>query len=183
MQSTQAKQRKRERKRLKREEKRRGLQASLPDWSPLSPWPDISDTFVDYAQPLLERVPPGCTPGQLRRALLIASGVWNAVVAKRGDIDGAVELVTRTLAEEVRQPVPRGWLATIERLAVRKLARFDDDDRIVTDVDVHLVGDRFRVLASSESPPPEVRLALRLGRLNQLVDKAADGDSPCPPSV
>ena len=134
----------------------------------------MSDTFVDYAKPIIDRLPPRCGLGELRKALLIASGVWNAVVAERGDIDRAVELVTRTLAEEAKQPVPPGLLSAIETLAVRKLARFEDDDRIVTGVEVQPVGDRFRVLVSSESPPPAVRMALRLRRLKYLVD---DGPS------
>ena len=136
----------------------------------LPPWPKMSDTFVDYAKPIINRLPPNYGIGQLRRALLIASGVWNAVVAERGDIDRAVEFVTLTLAEEAKQPVPPGLLSAIEELAVRKLARFDDDDRIVTGVEVQPVGDRFRVLAASESPPPAVRMALRLRRRKQLVD-------------
>ena len=140
----------------------------------LPPWPKMSDTFVDYAKPIIDRLPPGYGLGQLRRALLIASGVWNAVVAERGDIDRAVEFVTRTLAEESKQPVPPGLLSAIETLAVRKLARFEDDDRIVTGVEVQPVGDRFRVLVSSESPPPAVRVALWLRRLKHLVD---DGPS------
>jgi len=68
----------------------------------------VSDTFVDYAKPIIDRLPPGYGLGQLRRALLIASGVWNAVVAERGDIDRAVEFVTRTLAEGAKQLVPPG---------------------------------------------------------------------------
>ena len=169
MQSTQAKQRKRERKRLKREEKRRQLATPLPGL-PLPPWPEMSATFANYAQPIIEQLPPGDAPGQLRRALLIASGVWNAMVAERGDVDRAVDFVIRILTEETKQPVPDGLSAAIERLAVRKLARFDDDHRIVTDVQVHRVGDEFRIRASSESPPPAVRLALWRRRHEQLDD-------------
>ena len=169
MQSTQAKQRKRERDRLKREEKRRSLKASLSGWPLLPPWPAMSETFPEYAKPILEQLPLGHTPGQLRKALLIASGVWNAMVAEGGDVDRVVALVTRILTE-TKQPMPPGLSAAIERLAVRKLARFDDDDRIVTHVAVERVGDQLRVHASSKSPPPEVRLALWLRRLEQVDD-------------
>ena len=169
MQSTQAKQRKRERKRLKRAEKRRSLPTSRAGW-PLPPWPEMSATFADYARPIIEQLRPGYAPGQLSKALLIASGVWNAMVAERGDVDRAVEFVTRILAEETKQPVPDGLAVAIERLAVRKLGRFDDDDRIVTDVQVQRTGDQFRIHASSESPPPAVRLAFRRRRLQQLDD-------------
>jgi hypothetical protein len=130
----------------------------------------MSATFADYARPIIEQLPPGYAPGQLSKALLIASGVWNAMVAERGDVDRAVEFVTGILTEAKKQRVPDGLSVAIERLAVRKLARFDDDDRIVTDVQVQRVGDQFRIHASSESPPPAVRLALRRRRLQQLDD-------------
>ena len=133
-------------------------------------WPEMSATFADYAQPIIEQLPPGSAPGQLRRALLIASGVWNAMVAERGDVDRAAEFVTRILSEATKQPAPDGLSAAIERLAVRKLARFDDDDRIVTDVQVQRVGNQFRIHVSSETPPPAVRLALGRRRLEPLDD-------------
>jgi len=44
-------------------------------------------------------------------------------------------------------------LAVIARLAMRKLGRFGDDDRLVTGVEVYRDGDGFRVLTASESPP------------------------------
>jgi hypothetical protein len=170
MQSAQAKQRKQERKRLKRDEKRRRLQTSLPDWPLFPPWPNMTETFVDFAQPIIDRVRPGCELRQLRRALSIASVVWNAMVGKQGDVDRAVELMTRILAEETKQAVPSGLLAAIGSLALRKLARFDDDDRIVTGVEVQSVGDGIRVRAVCETPPPAVRMALWLRRLEQLDD-------------
>src|SRR5262249_15721833 len=89
---------------------------------------------------------------------------WNAMVAEMGDVDRAVEAVRRILTEETKQPLPGGLSAAIERLAVRKLARFEDDDRIVTNVEVQRVGDQLRIRASCESPPPGVRLALWLRR-------------------
>ena len=112
------------------------------------PWPPMSATFAEYAQPIIEQLPPRHAPAQLRRALLIASGVWNAMVAEQGDVDAAVEFVTRVLAEETKEPVPDGLSAAIERLAVRKLARFDDDDRLVTNVELQGEGNRFRVWLS-----------------------------------
>ena len=139
--------------RLRREEKRRGLRTSLPDWPAFFPRPSMSDTFVDYARPLIDQLPPDYALEELRKALLIASGVWNAAVAERGDIDRAAGFVARTLTEEAKEPIPRGVLAVIERLAVRKLARFGDDDRIVTGLEVYRDGDGFRVLAAGESPP------------------------------
>jgi len=55
-----------------------------------------------------------------------------------------------------------------ERLKLGR-GRFGDDDRIVTGVEVYRFGDGFRVLACSESPPPAVRMAFWLRRMNQLV--------------
>ena len=59
MQSAQARQRKREQKRLSREEKRRSLRTSLPDWPAFFPRPKFS--FLDYARPIID---------QLSRALI-----------------------------------------------------------------------------------------------------------------
>jgi hypothetical protein len=170
MQSTQAKQRKREQKRLKREEKRRRLQTSISEWPLFPPWPNMTETFVNYAKPIIDPLGPGCEPGQLRRAFSIASGVWNAMVATGGDVDRAVDLVTGILTEDVKESLPDGLLEVIKRLAVRKLVRFDDDDRIVTGVEVQRNGDGVRVRAACENPPPAVRLALWLRRLEQLDD-------------
>jgi hypothetical protein len=152
MQTAQARQRKREEKRLRREEKRRTLRTSLPDWPVFFPRPRISDTLVDYARPLIDRLPPDYAPEELRKALLIASGVWNAVVAGRGDIDLAIGFVAQTLTEEAKEPVPREVFAVIARLAMRKLGRFGDDDRLVTGVEVYRDGEGFRVLVASERP-------------------------------
>ena len=44
----------------------------------------MSDTLLDYAQPFIDRVPHDHGPEELRKALLIASGVWNAVVQREG---------------------------------------------------------------------------------------------------
>jgi len=170
MQSTQAKQRKREQKRLKREEKRRRLQTSLSEWPLFPPWPKMTETFVDYAKPIIDPLRPGCESGQLRRAFWIASAVWNAMVAKGGDVDRAVDLVTGILTEDMKQPLPDGLLAVIKRLAVRKLVRFDDDDRIVTGVEVQRDGDGARFRVACENPPPAVRLALWRSRLERLDD-------------
>jgi len=170
MQSTQAKQRKREQKRLKREEKRRRLQTSLSEWPLFPPWPQMTETFVDYAKPIIDPLRPGCELGQLRRAFWIASAVWNAMVAKGGDVDRAVDLVTGILTEDMKQPLPDGLLAVIKRLAVRKLVRFDDDDRIVTGVEVQRDGDGARFRVACENPPPAVRLALWRSRLERLDD-------------
>jgi hypothetical protein len=108
----------------------------------------MSDTLLDYAQPFIDRVPHDHGPEELRKALLIASGVWNAVVAERGDIDRAVAFVARILTEESQKPLPRELLVAIGALAVRKLAQFCYDDRIVVGVKVYRAGDELRVLAA-----------------------------------
>jgi len=130
----------------------------------------MTETFVDYAKPIIDPLRPGCELGQLRRAFWIASAVWNAMVAKGGDVDRAVDLVTGILTEDMKQPLPDGLLAVIKRLAVRKLVRFDDDDRIVTGVEVQRDGDGARFRVACENPPPAVRLALWRSRLERLDD-------------
>ena len=54
----------------------------MPRNSPLSYYPDrkISETFLHFAEPLLQGLGPDATKHQMDEALKIAFTVWNAVV-------------------------------------------------------------------------------------------------------
>lgn len=54
----------------------------MPRKSPLSRYPDrkISETFLHFAEPLLQGLGPDATKHQMEEALKIAFTVWNAVV-------------------------------------------------------------------------------------------------------
>ena len=83
---------------------------------------------------------------------MLVSAVWNAVIAAKGDIDRAVADVSQTMAELQQQVSPK--LRTVfEALAVRKLTSFGDDERIVTDVQLHREGADVRVVARAMTPP------------------------------
>jgi len=146
MQSVQARQRKRERKRLKREEKRRSLGSSLPLGLVPFPGPKMSDTLLDYARPLIDGLPDDAGLEELRALLKFASVVWNAVVEEDGDVDEAVLNLTTDMTAKLQGPPPE---AVIEWLAERKVYRYGDDPRIVLSVEVFRNGDQLRVMAAS----------------------------------
>ncbi len=146
MQSEQTRQRKRERKRLRRVEKRRVVD-SVPALGPLlAPCPKMSDTLMAFARPLLHVLPADAGLGTLKRSLLLAAAVWNAVVDAEGDFRRAAVTLVTDLRSKLDTPLPQ---AVIELLAERKVRRFGDDSRRVRSVDVSWDGDRLRVAATS----------------------------------
>ena len=152
MQSTQTQMRRRERKRLKREEKRRSHAAAAPHCASLTR-PDLSDSFHEFVRPLIKRLPPDYSGDRLKRPLVIAAAVWNAVVAAEGDIVLAAAFVEGMVSEGQQKPVLPTLRAVIQALAVGKATYFCDDHRIVMGVEVHREGADVRVVARAMTPP------------------------------
>jgi len=133
MQSEQTRQSKRERKRLRREQKRRSLQG--PPVGVVSAVPRIRmfEVLVDYAGPLIDALPRDAAPERTEELLLLAAVVWNAVVEEDGDPGEAA----RKLIADMKSKVPfRPSDALVEWLARRKVSRFSDDPRLIQGVDL-----------------------------------------------
>ena len=59
--------------------------------------PKMSDTLLDYAQPLIDLLPDDHGPEELKAMLLFASLFWNAVGEAEEDLEEAVPILARKL--------------------------------------------------------------------------------------
>jgi hypothetical protein len=109
---------------------------------------DLSDSFEEFVRPLIGHLPPGFRLAKLREPLLLAAAVWNAVIAAKGDLGGAVAQVTEMMAELQQQPVSPKIPIVLEVLTARKSTSFGDDDRVIADLEVRRQGADVRVVAA-----------------------------------
>jgi len=105
----------------------------------------VSATLLDYAGPLIKRLPDDIGLEKLRMLLQLAAVVWNAVVEEDGDVDEAALNLVADMKSKLQVTPPE---AVIEWLADRRVFRFGDDPRVFLSVDVVREGDRMRVLAA-----------------------------------
>jgi len=149
MRSEQARQLRRERKRLKREEKRLNFRPPpAGDTILLRALPSMGDTLVEYARPLINcLLPADHGPEELRAMLLFASIFWNGVLEEE-DVEEAVPILARKLVGKLKMPLTEAFRMS-EALARRRVQLFGHDPRIVANVEISRDGDRFRVTARS----------------------------------
>jgi hypothetical protein len=160
-------QKKLERKRRKREDKRKAAAALRPLWQRIGepePWltpslasrlaaPKMSDTLVAFARNALDSLPDDATAAQVETLLLIAMGVWNAVVAgPESTLEDRLWELSRTLQSSSGVP-PEHIVRLLRNLAERKRLLFAHDHRIVVNVAVEDEGDHFHIMAMSAPGP------------------------------
>jgi len=149
MQSEQARQLRRERKRLKREEKRRSFRPPPTDASvTLQALAPMGETLLEYARPLISGLLlADHGPEELKAMLAFASLFWNAVLEEE-EVDEAVPILARKLVGKLQMPLTEAFRLS-EALALRRVQLFGHDPRIVSNVEVSRDGDRLRVTARS----------------------------------
>jgi hypothetical protein len=161
-------QKKLERKRRKREDKGKAAAALLrPLWQRIGqpePWltpslasrlaaPKMSDTLVAFARDELDSLPDDATAAQVETLLLMAMGVWNAVVAgPESTLEDRLWELSRTLQPSSGVP-PEHIVRLLRNLAERKRLLFAHDHRIVVNVAVEDEGDHFHIMAMSAPGP------------------------------
>lgn len=90
----------------------------------------ISETLLEYATPLLERMPPGPSLQQQQAFLQLVITVWNAlVVAQWGGVDLLPDVYRRL--EAMPQPGRTTMRELVDALVERKRQHFADDLRAV----------------------------------------------------
>jgi hypothetical protein len=134
-------------KRRRRRERQRQGDRERPGWSiQLSGkalgLPRMSETLVEFAEPLLSELPKGAGAAEWAEALHIATVVWNGLV-----VCYPQEKLVADLKQGLGRDVDVEGL--VEELARRKATRFSDDLRFVFDVRTHEAGDRVHVTALS----------------------------------
>lgn len=116
---------------------------------PRPPFPDrkISETFLDFASPVLGDGSEEPRDSQLGDALRVAFSIWNAVVY-------ADVLDDQHFLDEIRAATG-GQLETaaiIELLIARKRELFADDPRLIGQWDVFLRDGALRLRADARDP-------------------------------
>jgi hypothetical protein len=114
-----------------------------------SRFPDrkISETFLSFAEPLLQELPATGLVRHVENALKVAYAVWNAVVLA----DALGE--DRYLADaRHRMGIDPAALVLVETLISRKRALFGDDARLIGTYEVRKTGDGFKVRADARDP-------------------------------
>ena len=128
MQSEQTRQWKREQRRLRREQKRRFLEAEPVGEVSDVPRRELFAALLDYVGPLLDAVPEDADPKQTEEVLLLGALVWTVVVEEGGDADQAARKLIADMNAKVLSPPPA---AIVRWLAHRKVSRFGDDTRLM----------------------------------------------------
>lgn len=111
-----------------------------------SHFPDrkISETFLSFAEPLLQDLPAEGLVRHVESALSVAYTVWNAVILA----DALGE--ERYLADaRHRMRIDPAALVLVETLISRKRALFGDDARLIGTYEVRRTADGFNVRADA----------------------------------
>jgi hypothetical protein len=117
--------------------------------SPRSHFPDrkISETFLSFAEPLLQDLPARGLVQQVEKVLKVAYTVWNAVVI--ADVLGKDHYV-----KDVRHRLGSDpeLTALLEMLIARKRTLFGNDARIIGTYEVRKTAVGFNVRADARDP-------------------------------
>jgi len=112
----------------------------------------ISDTFLQFAEPLLDAFGPNVTEAQMEQPLMIAWTVWNAVVySDAGENDEMLESVRTSMG---RDPQLRAFA---EVLIDRKRTLFSDDHRLIGEYQLFRKDGEIRLRAESRDPRTEMK--------------------------
>lgn len=122
---------------------------SKPTPKPTLKFPDrkISDTFLQFSNPLLEEFGPSLTEEQMEKTLIITWTVWNAVV--HADVAGNEEVLDRLRASTEHDAQIK---ECVEFLIHRKRMAFDDDQRLIGEYQLYRKDGGVRLRAVAHDP-------------------------------
>lgn len=107
----------------------------------------ISDTLLQFAEPLLHAFGPNATEAQMEQPLKIAWTVWNAVVyadvAKKGH---TLDLLRSSMERDFESKV------LVEALIERKRTVFGDDQRLIGEYNLFRKDGEIRLRAEARDP-------------------------------
>ena len=112
-------------------------------------YPDrkISDTFLQFAKPLLDAVGPSLTEAQMASPLMITWTVWNAVVF--ADAAGDKQMLEKVRESMEHDPQLAGF---VEFLIDRKRMLFGDDQRLIGEYKLFRKDGEIRLHAEARAP-------------------------------
>ena len=109
----------------------------------------ISETFLDFAAPLLDPLGAEATEHEMENALKIAFTVWNAVVFDAVNRSSRWGDQVRDLAGH--DPRVR---ALVEQLVARKQSLFGNDHRLIGEYRLYRHHGEIRLRAEARQPNP-----------------------------
>lgn len=117
-------------------------------------YPDrkISETFLDFAAPLLAVMPDDATEASIEKTLTIAYVVWNGTVLD--DINGNGYHMSQLKERMAHAPV---LAALVRELASRKRTVFADDQRLIGEYKVTRKRGGLNLWAEAGDPHPARR--------------------------
>lgn len=107
----------------------------------------ISETFLHFAEPLLDAFGPNVTETQMEQPLMIAFTVWNAVVY--ADAAGNSHFLDGIQCSTAHEPE---LVTFISQLIVRKRSLFGGDCRLIGEYKVFRKNGKMRVQAEARDP-------------------------------
>lgn len=107
----------------------------------------LSETFLDFAGPLLEEAGERPIKELVEAALKLAFMVWNSVVLET--VNGGVEFTTTLRQCIAYDPYAS---AQIEKMISRKKALFGNDLRLVSDYEILEKDGEWRLRAEARAP-------------------------------
>ena len=112
----------------------------------------ISETFLQYAEPLLDALGPNATDSQMEKPLMIAWTIWNAVVyADAGNDSEMLEKVCQSMGQH---PELQGFA---EAFIHRKRTLFGDDLRLIGEYKLIRKDGGITLRAEARDPTPSNR--------------------------
>jgi len=117
--------------------------------SQLTDFPDrkISETFLHFAEPLLELIGPEATEHDMEEALKIAFTVWNAVLYETAN--GETRFLDMLRESMMSEPQ---LAAVVGQLIARKRSLFGDDHRVVGQYKLTCKDGELRLWAEARTP-------------------------------
>jgi hypothetical protein len=107
----------------------------------------ISDTFLQFAEPLLEALGPDLSEAQMEQPLMIAWTVWNAVVyADVAKNNRSLDMVRSSMDQAPESKI------LVEALIERKRALFADDYRLIGEYKLFHKDGEVRLRAEARDP-------------------------------
>jgi hypothetical protein len=116
------------------------LELSFPDTK-------ISEVFLEFAEPLLERDGTPPTAQEAEKVLQLASTIWNSVVVDT--VRGNTEWVTR-VRNQIAGHAPLE--ALIEQMILRKQSLFGHDLRLIGEFKILEENGEWRLRAEARAP-------------------------------
>src|SRR5262245_24575450 len=105
--------------------------------------PEISASLTEFAQPILRALPASPTLEQMQQAMMIAQTAWNLPLVE--DQPGAKWKKLRELYDRQMQQAPESLRFTMDLLVRLRRARWGNDPRIVTGIEVIPESKEFRL--------------------------------------